>query len=550
VRRRFISIMKISKWDEIIKQFFPKENTFFASSELIEKLCSEHEVTRTHARQIIKRAVNRKVIKSSEPLTFNKGQYVYMGTSDKLDLSTLIKITKKFKPSMYRVLSLLNKEDRIISLFEARKAAAIPVENLDRYNLIQFDNEIRELINQNILFTIEDPEKDIVYLAAAEHQEDKNKLNALMKRHFEKMSLDTLFIPDIIHWLKEHNFITHNQIVYRRHDNPSIGAKHNDFLWDAFTYTNTTGFSINTGKEDTQTLVVLDVLIHREYSKEDLDSFYNRIQSVRHSTHGEARKILPIIFFVEINPDVKREMKRLKLLNFSLQNIFGTKVTSLIKQLEDIHVTLNKLVSSPMQDTETDSIEIVEGVENSLKSMEETGHIDNFQNLKGDLFESLMYVVILNLFPLAKRVTHSTIFKPYEYDIIVELDEEVIVIELKGFKSKTVIKLGDNKTKNTVKWFYGKTFPHTKKVLATNNNPFGYNKSQIKACYITSAKFSDEATTFLVEQNNTKLKPTALDCFYDQKTLLNLIKTHETLGRMRKSTSFVDLLERYYLTEN
>lgn len=539
-----------SKWDNIIKDIFSKKNTFLVSTELNELLCEEHGVKRDYARQIIKRAADKKIIKSSDPLTFNKGQFVYMGTGDNLDLSTLIKITKKYKPPMYRVLSLLNKEDKIISYFEARKAAAVPVENLDKYKLIQIDNEIKELIKQDILFTVKDSEREILYLAAKEYEDDSAKVEGLMKRHFEKMHLDSLFLPDIVRWLKEHNFITHNQIVYRRIDNPSIGAKHNDFLWDAFTYTNTTGFSINTGKEDKQTLVVLDVLIHREYSKEDLDGFYNRIQSVRHSTHGEARKILPIIFFVEVNPDVKREMKNLKLLNFSLQNIFGTKITELITQLNNINTTLNRVVPTSVKDTETVSVEVIDNVEKSLKSMDDTGHIDNLQNLKGDLFESLMYVIVLNLFPFANRIHHSKILKPYEYDIIVEQDHEVIVIELKGFKSKTIIKLGDNKITNTVKWFFGKTFPHTKTVLATTNSPFGYNKSQIKACYITSANFSDEAKKFLQEQNATRSKPEEFDCFYDQESLLNLVKTHANLESMRNSTNFVYLLERYYLTKD
>lgn len=541
---------KNSKWDNIIKDIFLKKNTFLASTELIELLCKEHGIKRDYARQVIKRAADKKIIKSSDPLTFSKGQYVYMGPGDYLDLSTLIKITKIYKPPMYRVLSLLNKEDKIISYFEARKAAAVPIENLDKYKLIQIDKEIKELIKQNILFTVQDPEREIIYLAAKEYEADPVKLNGLMRRHFEKMHLDSLFLPDIVSWLKEHNFITHNQIVYRRIDNPSIGAKHNDFLWDAFTYTNTTGFSINTGKEDKQTLVVLDVLIHRKYSKEDLDGFYNRIQSVRHSTHGEARKILPIIFFVEVDPDVKREIKRLKLLNFSLQNIFGTKITELITQLDNINTTLNKLVSTSAKDTQVVSVKVIGDVENSLKSMDDTGHIDNFQNLKGDLFESLMYVIVLNLFPFAKRINHSKVLKPYEYDIIVEQDHEVIVIELKGFKSKTIIKLGDNKTKNTVKWFFGKTFPHTKTVIATNNNSFGYNKSEIKACYITSAKFSDAANSFLQEQNATRLKPEEFDCFYDQEGLLNLVKTHKNLENIRTSTNFVYLLERYYLKKD
>lgn len=508
------------------------------------RILSKNEVYPTKSsRTTIKRSVEKKIIKTSHPFKFKNGQYVYMSFNDNLNLKTLMKITKTYKPSMYRVLSLLNKEDKILSYYEARKAAATPVENIEKYKLTKLDEEIKELIKHEIICTVKDNEREISYIAAKDLENDP-LLPSLMRRHFEKMRLDSIFLPDIVRWLKEHNFIDSNLLFYRRADNPTIGTKHNDFLWDGYSYTNTTGFSINTGKVDKQTLVVFDVLIHREYSEEDLDSFYNRIQSVRNSTHGDTRKILPIIFYVETNEEVKKEINRLKLLNFSLQNIFGTKITELIDRLDAIHRALKKSIT-PENLTEY----IVENVEKSLRLMDETGHLENFHNLKGDLFESLMYVVISNLFIHNSRIEHSKIIKPYEYDIIVQLDTEVIVFELKGFKNTTIINLGDNKTKNTVKWFFGKTFPHAKAAYTMPNTPFSYDKSKIKACYITSANFSKDALEWLENTNKSKLKPEKIDCYYDRKKLLNLIKTHESLSSLRHSTSFVDLLEKYYLTE-
>ena len=534
---------KPSKWDVIIQKIFDKRGTFLAATELIDLLCEEQSISRAYARQTIKRSVERKVIKNSHPFTFKNGQYIYMRVDDFLSLETLIKISKKYKPPMYRLLSLLNEEKKILSLYEARKAAATPVENMERYNLTRLDEEIKELITHNIIAVVKDGERGIDYIIAKE-LEGSDVLSGLMRNHYEKMRLDSLFMPDIIRWLKEHNFIDSNLLFYRRIDNPSFGTKHNDFLWDAYSYTNTTGFSINTGKEDKQTLVVLDVIIHRNYLKEDLDAFYSRIQSVRHSTHGEARKILPIIFFVEADIQVKKEINRLKLLNFSLQNIFGTKVTELVTKLDEIQKAL-----ASAEPVEEKSEEVIEKVENSLKLMDQTGHMENFNNLKGDLFESLMYVIVANLYPHNSRIGHSKYFKPFEYDIIVQLDTEVIVIELKGFKNTTIINLGDNKTSNTVKWFFGKTFPHAKKLYTMPNPPFSYDKTKVKGCYITSANFSDEAKEWLENTNNTRIKPTNLDCYYDRKKLLKLIKTHENLESLRVSTSFVKILERYYLKQ-
>ena len=533
-----------SKWDQIISEIFSKKNTFLPGDELCALLCESHNISRDYARQIIKRSVNKKLIKSSRPLKFKHGQYIYMSSANRLTFSTLIHITKKYKPSMYRILNLLDKEDGVISLFEARKISATPVDNIERYKLIRLDEEVKMLISKDIISRYIDKEKDITYLITKDIENDPNMSNKI-NNHFNKMHLDSSFVPDIIRWLKEHNLIDNNKVIYRRSDNPTIGAKHNDFLWDAYAYTKTTGFSINKN-DNKQTLVVLDVLIHREYSKEDLDSFYNRLQSVRNSTRkNNTRKVLPIIFFVDADLEVKKEIKRLHILQFSLKTIFGKRIDHLIEKLERIRKVLYKPITS-----NNASKSVISDIGQSLNVLNEIGHIDNLQNLKGDLFESLMYVVVSHLFPHNARFEHSKIIKPYEYDIVVQQHQEIIIFELKGFKRTTIINLGKkNNEKNTVKWFFGKTLPHAKKAYTVPTTPFNIDKSNVKACYITSANFSIDAKKWLEDANKSKLKPNKIDCFYDGEKLLNLIKNHENLSSLRQTTNFIELLEKYYLTE-
>lgn len=529
-------------WETTIQELFSPGDIFLAATELVDFLSKKLSISRVYARQLIKRAVDKKLIKNSHPFKFRNNQYVYMAPHKHLNLDTLIQLSREYKPSMYRLLALLKKEGNILSFYESRKAAATPVENIERYKLTKLDEEIKELISNDYLFSVKDEGRDITYLAIKELQ-DSSEITRLMKLHYEKMRLDSMFIPDILRWLKEHNFINTESPLYRRIDNPSIGAKHNDFLWDACTYTNTTGFSINVGKKEKQTLVVLDVLVHRGYLKVDLDGFYNRIQSVRNSTKSGARKILPIIFYVDIDEEVKKEISRLNLLHFSLKSIFGTKVPELIQRLDSLQKSLNK----PFQYDDNNICDIVEHVDKSLSIMDDTGQLDNLQNLKGVFFESLMYVVISNLFPHNSRIEHSKTLKPYEYDVIVQRDDEIIIFELKGFKNTAIVNLGDNKTKNTVKWFFGKTLPHAKAKYTVPTTAFGYDKSKIKACYITSANFSTDATSWLEKANKSKLKPRKLDCYYDKKKLLTLIKSDENLESMRATTRFVSLLETYYL---
>ncbi|PGU92159.1 hypothetical protein COD71_16170 [Bacillus cereus] len=536
---------KISKWDKIIKDLFSNKNTFYTATDLIDFLCRKYDIKNSNARQIVKRSVVKGLIKSSSPFTFQSGQYVYMDLKSNLNLDVLLKISQKYKPSLYRLLWLFNEEEKIISTYEAKKIMGVAVENIDKYKLVDFKREINELINNNILSIKYHVDKNIEYLISSEWTSE-SYIRDQMNLHFEKMSLDVLLVPDIIRWLKKHNFIDSNNIAYRRIDNPSIGAKHNDFLWDVYSYTNTTGFSIGVGTQNKQTLVVLDVLIHREYSKQDLLGFYNRIQSVRNSTHGDARKILPIIFYNEIDLNVKKEIQQLKILNFSIQDIFGIKVTEIINKLDAV----KQLLDDQYLSLEKKSKDVVENIESTLEIMKDTGHTDNLQNLKGDLFESLMYVIVSNLYSYrGDRIMHSVNLNPYEYDIVVQGMDEIIVFELKGFKNTTIINLGDSDTKNTVRWFFAKTFPHAKNKYAVPNHSYALNKSQIKGCYITSGQFSQDAKEKLVKINESNVKPTDLNCYYDQESLLELVKNHPHLGVLRKSTNFVYLLERYYLQD-
>lgn len=78
-----------------------------------------------------------------------------------------------------------------------------------------------------------------------------------------------------------------------------------------------------------------------------------------------------------------------------------------------------------------------------------------------------------------------------------------------------------------------------------------YDKSNVKACYITSANFSVESYPKLEEFNlSKKIKPADLECYYDRKMLLSMLKTHPNLKSLRKKTGFIEILERYYLQES
>ncbi|QQZ09406.1 hypothetical protein [Heyndrickxia vini] len=546
----------MNKYNKFLTDLFKEQSNVLVAHDLIEKLVTEFEVTYNYARQLISRAVKEKIIKSSEPFSFEKRQYFYMNQNRNVDVRALLDISRKYRKPLFRLLTLLSRTGGICSYYEAVKITATPMTNKEKYRVISLEDEIKRLNDNKIIKKIEDKETGIPFLVLLEDQmdvEDSFVIRQKIKAHLANMKRDVMFINDIIRWLVNHGFIT-DRVSYRRKDNPNLGAIRNDFPFDATTISKTTGFTLNTGKLDEDyTIVVMEILIYRTYEKIDLEAFYERIQSIRHSTIQEsARKVMPIIFYLDVDENVKREMNNLHILNFSLKSIMGSNIVQVIEKYRD----MKRIIDEAFMIDEETSSSVIEKIGESLTVIEESGQTENLQNLKGDLFETLMYTVLSNLFKGA-HIEHSKIIKSiddpkksYEFDVIVRdnNEDEIVIIELKGLKNSTIINLGDTSTPNSIRWFFGKTYPIAKAYYEKNSE---YDKSKIKGCYITSANFSQEGMQKLKELNNSdKIKPSFFDCYYDRKKLLVLLKNHNNLKSLRNKTGFLEILEKYYLVES
>jgi len=143
-------------------------------------------------------------------------------------------------------------------------------------------------------------------------------------------------------------------------------------------------------------------------------------------------------------------------------------------------------------------------------------------NLKGDHFESMLQELIKKIYPdctieQGKKVKDEN--KEYEYDFIITnpSEREIIVIEAKGKSEKIRIKQGNSNEPETIAWFFNNTFPVFKKNYP---NPHNY---QIKASYITSAFYSEDAIAHLNNFKDCKLKSKKLLLYYDRDSLTKLL---------------------------
>src|SRR5690606_27975691 len=97
------------------------------SSVICKSLCKKFGITDSNARQVLKRAVQSKLIKSSNPISFGKGQFAY-SISGTLKISAVIRISKNSRPPLYRLLKQMQLNGGIISFYEGIKATTGVVE--------------------------------------------------------------------------------------------------------------------------------------------------------------------------------------------------------------------------------------------------------------------------------------------------------------------------------------------------------------------------------------------------------------------------------------
>jgi len=369
------------------------EKLFDTAINLNNSLVEKFKVSNTYARQILKRAVSQKSIKSSSPYTFGKKQFVYIFNDYELDKSSIKKISKKNRPPIYRLLDLMDINGGIISYYEGLKATASPLEDSST-KASTLDDILNLLYKLNVVYTKKDF-NNVVYIIYKDDNEfiQDNLEIAMMSNHFSKMVMDCSVLPDILRWLGKSNLIVYANVIYRNKKTPAIGAVHNNLIWDAFAYTSATGINPTLASKvkdiEKQTLVVLDVVLSNEYSQTHLDSFYNRIQINRNSVLENKRKILPIIIYNNSSDLILNKIRKLGIIAFDISAIFGKKIYDILNRTRELSTIFNN--AEKIDDT----------IESILSSISSAGQEEALKELRGTLFEFLMYPFLSSLYPVS-----------------------------------------------------------------------------------------------------------------------------------------------------
>lgn len=516
----FFVISEQEKYNKFISNILSGK-LFESGSELRLRLVEEFEVSNANARKIIARAAATKDIKSSKPYTFGKGQFIYLLQEQDLSVGMIMTICRRKRPPLYRLLSVMQENNGIVSHYEGLKiTASTDTGSSTKVNTLQ--DMVKVLVKLELAYEKRDV-NGINYIIFRDDFEvdPESRDKALMAEHFNKMVIDSSLMPDIIRWLSKSNLIDNVNAIYRNKKTPSLGAKQNGLYWDAYSYSRATGINPIVGAKadiiEKQTLVVLDVVLSRDYIQLDLDGFLARVQINLNSVQKGMRKVMPVVVYQSCSEEVFSKIKKLGFLAFDVGSIFGTTIYNILNKVKEVN---NLLVSDEP---------IEKSIKGVLKAIKLSGQEDALRDLRGLMFELLMFPVLKEVFGSANYLRGKTysVKNPdgskegYEYDYIFDSShpEEIVVIELKGYNSDVSIALGDKDKKSTLKWFFERTLPFAKvqykKEIAAGK--------KFKAVYITSANFWQDGKDYLAGLNKGGLKSSKLNIAYDRKGLIELL---------------------------
>ncbi len=523
--KNLLKINAPNKYESYIIEIF-KELRFITGKELVRLLKLEFSIKDDNARKIIQRTVIEGYLNSSSPLTFGNGQYVYLAPKQLLTKPIVKQICKENRPPLYRLMGALELSNGIISYYEGLKITSAPDE-VTSSKINTLNQLIVVLVKLDFIYEKKD-KNGVRYIIEKNGEIENGGIpeEALMLNHYNKLIVDCMLIPDILRWLRKSNLIDNIFFLYRNKKTPWIGAEQNGLVWDALAYTKTTGINPILGVDatsiDKQTFVPLDIVLNRPYDQVDLDGFYNRVQIVRNSVKNGTRKILPIVIYRNTSELIINSLSKLGFIAFDIASIFGTKIYEVITKVSEIQIGL-----------EPNEYDVEKTVSSILNTLESAGQDESLKDLKGILFEFLLYPVLKTFYPNAEIIHGKTLSEQrpdedkeyYEYDYIIKSSnpKEIIIVELKGYSANAHIPVGDTDTKNTLRWFFRKTLPfarkHFKKELEEG--------AHFAATFITSAGYYDDGIKFIEKLSKSTLKPKKLDVAYNGQQLLDMLTEHD-----------------------
>lgn len=484
----------------------------YIGSELSKILISKfNELSEENARKVISNCYKKKLILSTKPITFQNNQYAYFSSNAVINYFLFKHNIEQYKPHLFRVIFALKRKSGIISLNEFCNISGVSLNGSDHD--VSFDRLINDLNGLDIaeLFEINDL-KCICFKNKELLQERANALPSELKDK-------NLLLSVCATWLTRSNIVDSKQFCFLGKPNNYEGINRNNIYWDAFGFTNTIG--LGGTQKDYQTIAVIDFQHAVKYEEYDFEGFKKRVERLIFSVKHEKRKVLPIIVALDFSPAAMSLIKKNNYMCFNISTILGKNALSISRHYRESIEDLDDKISKK------DFSQMTNNISSMCNFIRANGNEVNYGNLKGTLFEYLMYPILSRIFnKQGDRITHNFKRKvsgeEFECDYRIETVDENIFIELKGYEKNYVIPMGNyDKNKGdidhqSIKWFLTHTYELAKQCVGIER--------ECKFCYITTAQIEDIAKEKMTQRK--KDKPNLLQHFYEHDSLIQLLRDY------------------------
>lgn len=453
-------------------------------AELVKRLVEQFGINEANARKILQRQVANKNIWSSTPLSFGKGELLYYNSYKKPSRKKFKELLKERRPPVFRLLDTLDRFGGILSYFEVCKITATTVEK-GTTKVTGVRDILANLVSLKFVVERKDEDGNVFVLnrSIEEVQDAEDDYKALISRYNKTLTLDALFLPDIIRSLKQLNlFKDFGQ--YRSHQTPSKGIKFNNLYWDAINYSNISVFK----DEATEPAVpiALDCIISREYTSLDLDAFLSRVQISNNSVKSiKSRKMLGVIIGRNIEGIVENTARKLGFVVVDLVRFFGRQINLVVEKYKSL------LFTSGFEESDT-----LLNIEKTLENIEKAGFDDKLKTFRGLLFEALIRPFFSDIYSKSELFSDKILTHPNkentarEFDLILKSShpKEIVLVELKGYQGDALISKGDFNAKSTLAYFFLGSVSLAKAFYKKYLDQ-GY---KLKCLFITSANFHSD----------------------------------------------------------
>lgn len=516
-----------SKHNEYLISYLEKQKeSAFLGSDLLKVLLSQFpELNDSSGRKVISQCKKRSLIKSSEPVKFSNNQYAYSSIQSIKGYDLYKNVIKQHKPQLFRIVYALNRNNHILSLNDFYRISGVttnPEEHTVSSSQLIEDLESLEIARKSETDGIE-------YLYFINNNPPPDSIEMLKKELKDKNFL----LSCCTQWLEKSNIISRYSSCYLGEENQYSGINRNSMFWDSFGYTNTVG--LGSTQRDNQTIVIIDFSPKHQYQEYDFKGFKDRVDHLVFSVKHEKRKVMPIVIADSFSPTAITRIRENNYILFSVGSVLGKKALQVSQKYRETVNTIEQHIAQKEYSSIIDDVSVL------YTYLTDGVNEVNFGNLKGILFEYLMYPVLSHVFcGKGDRITHhyekSFNNHKFEFDYYIETESEDIFIELKGYKKNSVIQLGkkDHEThtpeKNSIRWFL-KQYNLAKQYLGKRND------RKTKFCYIATCNIHEDGKKVLATM--CKEHPDSLAPYYEYDSLMELLEKH---GKKEKQivTQFYD----------